>query len=423
MKVMVVGSGGREHALAWKLSQDNDVESIVSCPGNPGIAELGLCLPVDPCDATGLLRAIEEHSVDFVVFGPEDPLVRGTGELVAAEGVTVFGPSRAAARLEGSKVFAKLFMRRHGIPTAAFEIFDSYEKAISHVRSRNCRLIVKADGLARGKGVAVCSNAMEAESALKDAMVHRKFGDAGNRVIVEECVDGEEISVMAICDGSHYLLLPCSQDHKRAFDNDVGPNTGGMGAYCPVPWVDENLLNVIETSIVRPTIEGMAKEESCYRGVLYAGLMLTSRGPVTLEFNCRFGDPEAQAIFPATKVDLGKTLFAAAQGRLSRTERLGAFRNCVCVVACSGGYPGDYTTGKEIAGLERLADAEGVLVFHAGTKREGARLLTAGGRVLGVVGVMPTPSEAISRAYEAIKSISFEGIRSRGDIGSGGLRK
>jgi phosphoribosylamine--glycine ligase len=422
MKVMVAGSGGREHALVWKLSQDKEVESIICCPGNPGIAELATCLPFKADDATGLLATCKERSIDLVVFGPEDPLVKGAGDLLRERGVTVFGPSRAAAQLEGSKVFAKLFMKRNNIPTADFEVFDSYCEADKYVRALDRRVVVKADGLAKGKGVMVCNGRHEADAALREIMVERRFGAAGDRVIVEECLDGEEVSVMAICDGKDYVLLPCSQDHKRAFDNDRGPNTGGMGAYCPVPLVGEEMLEVVESAIVRRVIEGMAKDGSPYTGVLYAGLMFTASGPKVLEFNCRFGDPEAQAVLPASKFEFGKVLLRAAQGRLARTEKLETTSHCVCVVSCSGGYPGDYQVGKEIIGLEKLRNTDGVLVFHAGTKKKGHCLVTAGGRVVDIVGVMPTLTEAIGKAYEALGMIEFEGIHYRRDIGAKALR-
>jgi phosphoribosylamine---glycine ligase len=422
MKVMVVGNGGREHALVWKLSQDKEVESIVCCPGNPGIAELATCLPFNTDDATGLLATCKSHSIDLVVFGPEEPLVKGTGDSLREIGVTVFGPSRAAAQLEGSKVFAKLFMKRHGVPTADFEVFDSYGEANKYVRSLDRRVVVKADGLAKGKGVMVCNGHNEASIALREIMVERRFGAAGDRVIVEECLDGEEVSVMAICDGRNYVLLPCSQDHKRVFDNDRGPNTGGMGAYCPVPLAGVEMLDVVESAIISRVIEGMAKDGNPYTGVLYAGLMLTADGPKVLEFNCRFGDPEAQVVLPSNTFGFAKVLLRAAQGRLARTEKLEATSHCVCVVSCSGGYPGDYEVGKEIVGLEKLRNVEGVLVFHGGTKKKGHCLVTAGGRVVGMVGVMPTLTEAIGKAYEALEMIKFEGMHFRRDIGSKALR-
>jgi phosphoribosylamine--glycine ligase len=422
MRVMVVGSGGREHALVWKLSQDKEVESVICCPGNPGIAELAACLPVSADDTVGLLAACKEHAVDLVLFGPEEPLVKGAGDWLRGKGVTVLGPSRASAQLEGSKVFAKLFMKRHKIPTAGFEVFDSYDEANKYVRGLDGPVVVKADGLARGKGVIVCSGRTEAEAALREMMVERRFGAAGNRVIVEECLHGEEVSVMAICDGKDYILLPCSQDHKRVFDDDRGPNTGGMGAYCPVALISEDVLEVVESTIIRRVIEGMAGEGNPYTGVLYAGLMLTLDGPKVLEFNCRFGDPEAQAVLPASKLEFGKVLLEAARGRLARTDKLGASSSCVCIVACSGGYPGDYQVGREIAGLGKLRHADGVLVFHAGTRKEGLRLVTAGGRVLGVVGVMPSLTEAIAKAYEALGIIDFEGMHYRRDIGARAVR-
>lgn len=423
MKVLVVGSGGREHALVWKLSRDREVESIVCCPGNPGIAELASCLPVNADDAPGILATCRDNSIDLVVLGPEEPIVTGVADWLRANGVIVFGPSREAAQLEGSKAFAKLFMREHDIPTADFEIFDSYEEASRYVCGLDRSVVVKADGLARGKGVMVCEGGSEADAALREIMLDRKFGAAGDRVIVEDCLCGEEISVMAICDGKSYVLLPCSQDHKRVFEGDEGPNTGGMGACCPVPPIDEDLLDVVESRIIGRVIEGMAEAGCPYTGVLYVGLMLTPEGPKVLEFNCRLGDPEAQAVLPTCNFELAELLREAVEGEFNRKERIEAASNSVCVVACSGGYPGDYETGKHIVGLEELKQIEGVIVFHAGTKEERGRLVTAGGRVLGVVGVMPTLSEAIARAYEAVGILDFEGIQYRRDIGAKALRR
>jgi phosphoribosylamine--glycine ligase len=422
MRVLVVGSGGREHALVWKLLQDEAVDEVVCCPGNAGIAQTAKCISVEAHDTQGILHAAKGEDVDLVVIGPEEPLVRGAADRLRGAELTVFGPSALAASLEGSKVLAKIFMKRYGIPTGASQTFDSFEAAQRYVREEtDGPLVVKADGLARGKGVIVCRDREEAISALDDMMVKKKFGDAGAWVLVEEQLNGEEISVMAICDGRSYLLLPCSQDHKRALDNDLGPNTGGMGAYCPVPFVDEALMQEIESHIIMPTIGGMARDGTPYSGVLYAGLMLTSEGPKVLEFNCRFGDPEAQAVLPSIDVNMGEVLLGAAQGALPQTGRVVATSHSVCVVACSGGYPGEYETGKRIEGLERLENMDGVSVFHAGTREEETGFVTAGGRVLGVVGTKPGLKEAVTKAYEALGRIEFEGIGYRKDIGARGV--
>ena len=417
MRVLVAGKGGREHALVSKLSIDGGVEAIFCCPGNPGMAKLATCLPVAANDAEGLLAASREHSIDLVVFGPEEPLIDGAGDLLRREGLTVFGPSARAAQLEGSKVFAKLFMRHHGIPTAGFEVYDSFSEASKYVSGLGGPVVVKADGLAKGKGVIVCDGPEEAVVALKQIMVERIFGAAGERILVEERLYGEEISVMAICDGKEYVLLPCSQDHKRVFDGDTGPNTGGMGAYCPVRWAGKDVMRVVESQVIRPVLSGMAEMEEPFTGVLYAGLMLTSDGPRVLEFNCRFGDPEAQAVLSSCRFDLGELLFGAARGRIDMTRRLEADSSSVCVVLCSRGYPGPYEDGKSILGLERLKNMEGVSVFHAGTTVEQGSLRTAGGRVLDVVAVKPTMEQAIATAYEAAGMVSFDGIHYRRDIG------
>ncbi|KPJ59921.1 MAG: phosphoribosylamine--glycine ligase [Latescibacteria bacterium DG_63] len=423
MKVMVVGSGGREHALVWKLLQDKTVREVVCCPGNAGIAESARCVPVKVDDTHGLLEVVTSHDIDLVVFGPEEPLVKGAADWLRGKDVTVFGPSALAAALEGSKVLAKIFMKRYGIPTATSRTFDSFDAAQRYVRDEmQGPLVVKADGLARGKGAIVCKDEGEAITALKGMMVEKRFGEAGTWVLIEEFLEGEEVSVMAICDGRGYLLLPCSQDHKRAYDGDEGPNTGGMGAYCPVPFVVDELMKDIETRVIMPAIGGMARDGTPYAGVLYAGLMLTGSGLKVLEFNCRFGDPEAQAVLPSLELELGETLLSASQGALCRTGLLAAASHTACVVACSGGYPGEYETGKQIRGLEPLGEMDGVTVFHAGTHRQKEELVTAGGRVLGVAGTGSSLSVAVDRAYEALEQIEFEGMRYRRDIGARGLR-
>ena len=422
MNVLVVGGGGREHAIAWKLTQDDSVSRVVCCPGNPGMATLAKCLPVRTDDAAGLESVASEEKCDIVVFGPEEPLVRGSADLLRQAGLTVFGPSRAASRLEGSKVFAKLFMQRHGIPSAAFEVFDQYDKAQAFLTGRNGAVVIKADGLAKGKGVVVCDSRESGLAALREMMVGRQFGDSGSRVVIEERLEGQEVSVMAVCDGRRHLLLPFSQDHKRALDGDLGPNTGGMGAYCPVPFVESSLMDEIESVVVRPTLEGMGAEGAPYTGVLYAGIMLTAAGLRVLEFNCRFGDPEAQVVLPSADVRLGETLMAAAKGELPGSGRADTRRHSACVVLASGGYPGEYETGLDITGLDKLTAEREVLVFHAGTRHEAGRTVTAGGRVLGVTGTGSTLEAAVGRAYEAVRSVNFRDMHFRRDIGARALR-
>ncbi len=421
MKVMVVGSGGREHALVWKLLRDPSVRGLVCCPGNAGISELARCLPIESGDANGLTLAAERESVDLVVFGPEEPLVKGAADWLRDRELAVFGPSQAASRLEGSKVFAKLFMERQAIPTATFGAFDNYGEAAEYLSRTTGRTVIKADGLAKGKGVMVCDNEMEAQAALRAVMVERRFGESGDRVVIEECLEGEEVSVMAVSDGKNHVLLPVSQDHKRALEGGQGPNTGGMGAYCPVPFVNDELLAVIDQKIIVPAISGMSEEGNPYNGVLYAGLMLTKQGPKVLEFNCRFGDPEAQAVLPAARIDLGETLLAAATGGLGSDRKCTIDCHAACVVLASGGYPGKYTTGHPIAGLETLKEREGVMAFHAGTESRGIRTLTAGGRVIGITGTGNSLDQALRRAYDAIGQIRFEGMHFRRDIGAKAL--
>ncbi|MFH0777956.1 MAG: phosphoribosylamine--glycine ligase [Candidatus Eisenbacteria bacterium] len=421
MNVMVVGSGGREHCIAWKLRKDGSAGRIVCCPGNAGIAGAAECVPVPADDLEGLLAVSKSHGIDLVVFGPEEPLVRGAADWMRARGVTVFGPSSVGARLEGSKVFAKRFMERHSIPTGEFEAFDSAEKALEFVRRRSEPLVVKADGLAKGKGVFVCESGEEAEAAVRATMVDCRFGTAGSRVVIEERLRGDELSVMAICDGERYVMLPFSQDHKRALENDEGPNTGGMGAYSPVSFAAGGVLRRVEDGIILPVLRGMSDDGSPYVGVLYVGLMLTAGGPKVLEFNCRFGDPETQAVLPVCDFDLAGTLELAATGRLPGSATVESRGHCACVVACSGGYPARYEIGKQISGLDELQGLENVLLFHAGTALDGDRLVTAGGRVLGVAGTGETLREALGRAYEAMGLVRFEGIHYRRDVGARGL--
>ena len=422
MKVMVVGGGGREHAIVWKLLQDESVSRVVCCPGNAGIARLAKCLPVRDGDGAGLLSVASDERCDLVIVGPEEPLVKGAADELRAAGLTVFGPSERASRLEGSKVFAKLFMQRHRIPSGAFEVFEEYEKARAFLTGRQGPVVIKADGLARGKGVVVCDSGEAGQAALREMMVGGQFGESGARVVLEERLEGPEVSVMAVCDGSRHLLLPLSQDHKRALDGDRGPNTGGMGAYCPVPFVGQDLLEEMERVVVRPALDGMAEEGTPYSGVLYAGIMLTAAGPRVLEFNCRFGDPEAQVVLPSADVRLGETLLAAARGELSGAGTAELRCHSACVVLASGGYPGAYDTGLDITGLDTLAGERDVLVFHAGTRDEAGRTVTAGGRVLGVTGTGPTLEAALGRAYDAVRSVDFKGMHYRRDIGARALR-
>lgn len=424
-RLLVLGGGGREHALVWKLRQSPLVERVFCAPGNAGIRELAECVPLDMGHVPELVRFMKDHAVTFAIIGPEAPLVEGVVDRLTEAGVAVFGPTQAAARLEGSKAFAKGFMARYGIPTARWRAVRSWEDAQTAVREMPLPVVVKADGLAAGKGVAVCDTREEALHTLESLMVRQTLGAAGRAVVLEECLQGEEVSLMAFCDGQTLLSLPPSQDHKRVGEQDQGPNTGGMGAYAPAPVVTDTVMSHIETEIFTPFLKGLAAERLTYRGLIYFGLMLTTQGPQVLEFNVRFGDPETQAVLPLLREDLLELLLATAQGRLG-TVSPGPLKlhpgSAVCVVLASGGYPGPFTKGKPIAGLSQAAGVPQVTIFHAGTSRDGERTITSGGRVLGVTAVQPTIEQAIQRAYHAVKKIHFEGMHYRRDIAARALR-
>ncbi|MFO7172185.1 MAG: phosphoribosylamine--glycine ligase [Bacillota bacterium] len=416
MKVLVVGGGGREHALAWKLAQSPRVRELHAAPGNAGIARIATCHPVAATDLPGQVRLARELGVDLVVVGPDDPLALGLVDLLQAEGIRAFGPTRAAARLEASKSFAKEVMRDAGVPTADYAVFTDYEAALAHVRARGGEVVVKADGLALGKGVFVCASVAEAEAALRALMVDRAFGAAGAKVVIEEKLTGPECSVLALCDGEDFVAFPAVQDHKRLGEGDTGPNTGGMGTYTPVPGYTEAVAREVAERILAPTLAAMRERGHPFRGCLFAGLMLTADGPKVLEFNARFGDPEAQVALPMLDMDLLDLMEAALEGGLRGVRLRWRPGAAACVVAASAGYPGAYEKGKVIRGLEE-AETRGALVFHAGTARQGDQVVTAGGRVLGVVGRGPDLRAALGQAYRALEAIHFDGIYYRKDIG------
>jgi phosphoribosylamine--glycine ligase len=419
MKVLVVGGGGREHALAWKFASEPSVSEVLCAPGNAGIAQCARLVDVRAGDPAALAGLAERESIDLTVVGPELPLDRGIADLFASRGLRVFGPSRAAAQLECSKVFAKAFMARHGIPTARYRACDDAAEAHAIVASGELGfpLVVKADGLAAGKGVVVAGDRAAADCAVTAAMEDRQFGEAGSRVVLEECLSGPEVSFFAICDGRRAAPLMSAQDHKRVFDGDEGPNTGGMGAFAPSPLVDDALQQRVMREIVNPVVNGLRADGHAYVGFLYAGLMLTCNGPKVIEFNVRFGDPEAQVVIPMIATDLAPRLAAAAAGALD--EAPVAFRpeRHVGVVLASQGYPSSGPTGLPIRGLDAAARLDGVLVFHAGTAKHGDDVVTAGGRVLTVVGRGASFEDAIARAYAGASKISFDGIHYRRDIG------
>jgi phosphoribosylamine--glycine ligase len=422
MRVLLVGSGGREHALAWKLAQSPLVEALVAAPGNPGIARHAALAAIAPDGFDALCALVEREAIDFTIVGPEAPLVAGLADRLAARGHLALGPSAAAAVLEGSKAFAKALMARHGIPTARFATFTDPAAARRYCADVGPPLVVKADGLAAGKGAIVCRTAADADAAIATCMERRAFGAAGATVVVEEFLEGEEVSFFAVANGDDVVAFGAAQDHKTVFDGDRGPNTGGMGAYAPVRRVDAAMEARIMDTIVRPTVAALAREGRPYRGVLFVGLMLTADGPRVIEFNCRFGDPECQVLMTTMDGDVVPVLLAAARGeRLPGPIRFRA-ESAVCVTVASGGYPGSYKTGVTIDGVDAAETVPGVVVFHAGTALENGKLVTAGGRVLGVTATAPTLEHAIRRAYEAVGKIHFEGMHYRTDIGRKGLR-
>ena len=426
MRVLVVGSGGREHALIWKIAQSPKLSALHAAPGSDAIGELATCHPETKAnDLDGLVALAQSERIDLVVVGPEDPLAAGLSDRLREKGIATFGPSAAAAQLEGSKAFAKAFMDRHAIPTAAHAVFESPEDAKAYVKKIARPCVVKADGLAAGKGVAMCEDAAAAETAIDEMMSERRFGDAGARVVVEEWLRGEEASYYAITDGERLVTLAAAQDHKRALDGDEGENTGGMGAYSPTPLVSEAVEQKILERVVHPTIQGMASEGMPYQGVLFVGLMIDAAGdPFVIEFNVRFGDPETQPLLARMEGDLLALLDSAARGELDEAMELGWGDAAVCVVLASGGYPRSYETGKAISGLEGLADDPNLVVFHAGTKRSAADTTfeTAGGRVLGITARGGSIEEACKRAYAAVDRIDFEGAHFRRDIAARALR-
>jgi len=417
LRVLIIGGGGREHALAWKIAQGPLVGTLYAAPGNPGIAAHARCVEIGVDAHDDLVEFAQRERIDLTVIGPEAPLVAGLADRFAAAGLTVFGPGRRAAAIEGSKVFAKDLMRRHGIPTARFATFADADAARRLCREMGAPLVVKADGLAAGKGAIVCATLAEADAAIGECMERHAFGTAGARVVIEEFMVGQEVSFFVLSNGVDVMPLAAAEDHKAVFDGDHGPNTGGMGCYSPVAAFDEALEKRVLETIVRPTLAALASEGAAYRGVLYVGLMLTAQGPKVVEFNCRFGDPECQALMVRVPGDLVPLLLAAARGEAWPPAHAWPGTASVCVNLASGGYPGKYPTGLPIRGVEAAGARPGVQVFHAGTAAKDGRLVTAGGRVLGVTAVAESIDAAIAAAYAAVREISFEGMHYRTDIG------
>ncbi|MFQ5683931.1 MAG: phosphoribosylamine--glycine ligase [Candidatus Binatia bacterium] len=417
MKVLVIGNGGREHALVWKISQSPKVEKLYCAPGNAGIGELAELVAIGPGEIERLVEFTEKEKIDLTIVGPELPLTLGIVDLFGKKRKKIFGPNRQAARLEGSKAFAKEILKENRIPTASFCTFKDSTSAKGYLAERQPPYVVKADGLAGGKGVIICSSLVEAQEAVDECLVRKLFGEAGERVVIEEFLEGEEASFMALINGEQFVPLAPSQDHKRVFDGDRGPNTGGMGAYCPAPVVGPTVHRRILDEILRPLLRGLKRMGIHYCGVLYVGLMVTREGPKVLEFNVRFGDPECQPVMMRLESDLLSLIEATIEGRLDQVEVEWHKDAAVCVVLCAGGYPGSYEKGKEIRGLETLKDWKRGFVFHAGTTKKEKRWLTSGGRVLGVTGLGGNLGKAVGETYQAVGEIQWDGIHYRKDIG------
>jgi len=422
MNILVIGAGAREHALCWKIKQSPKLKRLYCAPGNGGISQIAECADIKVDDIEALLQFALNKKIDLTVVGPEVSLVAGIVDAFVAKGLKIFGPSKAAAELEGSKVFSKEFMHRRNIPTAIYKVFDTTAPALAFLKEAQFPLVVKADGVAAGKGVYVCADLKQAQTAIDEIMVQKIFGTAGDQIVIEECLQGPEASVLAVSDGKHFLVLPTAQDHKRIFDDDLGPNTGGMGAFSPNTLVTAEILGQIINRVIEPAIRGMYQEGHPFKGILFAGLMLTPDGPKALEFNVRFGDPETQSILPRLQTDIVELFMAACDGRLNEIKVKWDDRACVCVVVASGGYPGKYQNGFAIRGLDEIKD-EDTIIFHAGTKNDGGTLVTNGGRVLSVCGLARNLEAAASKAYNAIDKIEFEHMFFRRDIGSKVLKE
>ncbi|MGL1934694.1 MAG: phosphoribosylamine--glycine ligase [Fibrobacterales bacterium] len=423
MNVLIIGGGGREHAIAKEVSKSDQCNALYAAPGNPGISELGICVDLGVEDIDGLVAFAEAKDIDFTIVGPEIPLCAGIVDAFEAKDLLIFGPSEAAARLEGSKAFSKDVMKKYAVPTAAYKKFTELDKAVGYIKAMGAPIVVKASGLAAGKGAIVCMTEQEALDAVTDMLGEKAvFGDSGKEVVIEEFMTGEEASIFAICNGTDYVVLSTAQDHKRIFDNDEGPNTGGMGAYSPAPIVTEELLAEVKETIIEPTLYGMVTEGCPYVGVLYVGIMVTPQGPKVVEYNVRFGDPEAQVILPLYDGDLLELLHAVTCGNVSDIEVKENKGSAAVIVLASGGYPGGYEKGKVIQGLDLVRD-ETMYCIHAGTKQVGDDIVSAGGRVLGMMGKGDTLKEAIDRAYEGASKVSFDDVFYRKDIGQKGLKR
>ncbi len=420
MNVAVIGSGGREHTLAWKLAQSPSVDTQYAIPGSAAMADIAECVDIPLSDLEGIAGWCARNGVDMLVVGPEVPLTEGLADICQARGLAVFGPNKAAAQMEGSKVFAKNLMKKYHVPTAAYASFTDGEEAKAYIRRQGAPIVVKADGLAAGKGVVVAQTEAEAMDAVNAMMEDHIFGAAGGRIVIEECMAGEEASLLAFVDGRTIVPMISAQDHKRIFDNDDGPNTGGMGAYAPAPVMTPERVDEVERTILRPVVDGLRQEGITYQGCLYAGLMITESGPKVVEFNCRFGDPETQAVLPLLDGDLAAIMYACTQGTLTADMVQWKPASACCVIMASAGYPASSHKGDVISGLDAAADD--AIVFHSGTAKQDGQYVTNGGRVLGVTAVAPTLRDAIDKAYAAVGRIQFAGQQVRSDIGAKGLK-
>lgn len=420
---MVIGQGGREHALIWKLAQSQRVNKIYCAPGNGGTASLAENVPLKETDVDSLVRFAKEKGIDYTVVGPENPLLAGVVDAFQKEGLLVFGPTRASALIEGSKSFAKQLMEKYNIPTGKYKVFDSLNDALAYVDTQDAPIVVKADGLAAGKGVTVAQSREEAKDALRSMMAEKRFGEAGTRVVIEEYLEGEELSLMAFVDGLTVVPMLPAQDHKPVFDGDKGPNTGGMGAYAPVTHMPQEMIDQAVEKILKPAAQALAKEGRPFQGVLYAGLMHTAQGPKVVEFNARFGDPETQVVLPLLKTDLMDVIEAVCHHKLDELKVEWHRQSAVTVVAASPGYPGSYPTGKEIQGMENWSGRQDVVIFQAGTKWENGKLVTNGGRVFSVTALGDDLASARDKAYNVLNEVTFEGMHFRKDIAQKGLIK
>jgi len=416
MKVLVIGSGGREHALVWKINQSPKVSKIYCAPGNAGISQLAQCINIGPDKIMELADFAQKAKIDLTVVGPELSLSLGIVDEFTKRELKIFGPTKIAAEIESSKAFSKYMMKKYNIPTADYSIFTDNKEALAYIKKRQFPLVLKADGLAAGKGVFIVYNIKEAETSLDSLMNKKIFGDAGRQVIVEDYLEGEEVSVLAFSDGENVVPMVSSQDHKKIYDHDRGPNTGGMGAYSPVPFYDENSKNKVLKGVLKPIIEGLKKEGREYKGVIYAGLVFTKNGIKVLEFNARFGDPETQVLLPGLETDIVEIFMAVVDGRLPKIDIKWKNKPTVCVIAASGGYPAEYQKGKRICGLEKLKNKDDVFAFHAGTKYQEEKMVTFGGRVLGITAWAENIREAKKKAYEGMEKIYFEDMYYRKDI-------